>query len=303
MIDLNAVAVFIAVVEAGSLTGGARALGLPKGSVSRKVSGLEAALGARLLHRTTRKLSLTAVGRSYYERCKRGLSEIDAANQSLDESRNAPRGVLRISAPIDFGGGGLGDWVPEFLKRYDQTRVELVLSDRYVDLIEQRIDLAFRTGALQDSSFVSRRLGATRRVICASPTYLRQRGEPRTLNDLREHHAVVYGSAVGETVWRLSGPQGELAVAVDALVAVDSMSFVLQAVLSGLGLALLPEAVARTAVDAGRLRRILEDYATASHGVFAVYPSHRQLSPNVRAFLDLVVEMTRRRAPWLTADA
>ena len=302
MIDLNALAVFVAVVEAGSFTGGAKALGLPKGSVSRKISGLEASLGVRLLNRTTRKLSPTAVGRTYYERCKRGLHEIDAANQSLNETRSVPRGVLRIAAPIDFGAGGLGDWVVAFLKRYDEARVELVLSDRYVDLIEQRIDLAFRTGAFQDLSFVSRKLGPSRRVLCGSSDYLRRRGEPHTPDDLREHRGVVYGNSVEGAVWRLRGPDGDIVISVDAIVAVDSMNFVLQAALSGLGLALLPEAIARAAIDAGQLRRVLDGYATVGQGVFAVYPSHRQLSPNVRAFLDLVVEMTKHRAPWLMVD-
>jgi DNA-binding transcriptional LysR family regulator len=137
VIDLNALAVFAQVVEAGSFTGGARALGLPKGSVSRKISGLEAALGVRLLHRTTRKLSLTEVGRAYYAQCRKGLVELDAANQLVKETRSVPSGTLRISAPADFGGGGLADWVEAFLKRYDQVRIELVLSDRYVDLIER----------------------------------------------------------------------------------------------------------------------------------------------------------------------
>lgn len=297
MIDLNALAIFAGVVEAGSFTGGAKALGLPKGSVSRKISGLEAALGVRLLHRTTRKLSLTEVGRAYYAHCRKGLAELDAAHLLVDETRSVPTGTLRISAPADFGGGGLGEWVEAFLKRYDRTRVELVLSDRYVDLIEQRIDLAFRTGDLSDSSFIARRLGPARRVLCASPDYLDRRGQPEALDDLRGHDAVIYGPSVDGVVWRLRGPNGEATVPVTGRLASDSMTFVLRATLSGQGIALLPEAFARGEFESGRLKPVLERYATAGQGLFAIYPSGRHLSANVRAFLDLVLEMTGQAAP------
>jgi DNA-binding transcriptional LysR family regulator len=302
MIDLNALAVFAGVVEAGSVTGGAQALGLPKGSVSRKISGLEAALGVRLLHRTTRKLSLTEVGRAYYAQCRKGLVELDAANRLVNETRSVPSGTLRISAPAAFGGSGLGDWVETFLRRYDQAKVELVLSDRYVDLIEQRIDLAFRTGQLRDSSFVARRLGPARRVLCASPDYLGRRGRPKDLDDLRDHDAVIYGPSVAGAVWHLRGPEGDAAVPVKARLAGDSMNFVLRATLSGLGIALLPEAFARTEFETGRLKPVLERYGTAGQGVFAIYPSNRHLSTNVRAFLDLVLEMIGQAAPWPLDD-
>lgn len=302
MIDLNALAVFAGVVEAGSFTGGAQALGLPKGSVSRKISALEAALGVRLLHRTTRKLSLTEVGRAYYEQCRKGLVELDAANELVKETRSVPTGTLRISAPAEFGGSGLGDWVEAFLRRYDQVKVELVLSDRYVDLIEQRIDLAFRTGRLRDSSFIARKLGPTRRVLCASPDYLGRRGQPEDLDDLRGHDTIIYGPSVEGAVWHLSGPDGDTAVQVKGRLASDSMTFVVRAALFGLGIALVPETFARTEFDTGRLTPVLERYATAGQGVFAVYPSNRHLAANVRAFLDLVLEMTGQAAPWRRDD-
>lgn len=301
MVDLNALAIFAKVVEAGSFTGGAKVLGLPKGSVSRKVSGLEAALGVRLLHRTTRKLSLTETGRSYYEQCREGLAALDAANRLVNASQAEPRGTVRISAPADFGDGGLGDWVETFLDRYPEVRVELVLSDRYVDLIEQRIDVAFRTGRLSDSSFIARKLAPTRRVLCASPTYLARHGTPATLDDLADHKAVVYGGAASGTVWRLSGPDGEASVPVNARIAADNMNFVRRAALAGLGIALLPEAFARADFSAGDLTSVLADHATVGQGLYALYPSGRHLSAAVRAFLDLVIELTNRAAPWAAA--
>jgi DNA-binding transcriptional LysR family regulator len=298
MIDLNALAVFVSVVEAGSFTGGAKALGLPKGSVSRKISGLEAQLGVRLLHRTTRQLSLTGLGRAYYEQCRRGLIELEAANELIGDATSEPRGVLRVSGPADTGVGGLGDWVNAFLKRYDQVKVELVLSDQYVDLIEQRIDLAFRSGRLRDSSYIARRLGPAKRVLCASPGYLAERGKPAVPDDLQGHDCVLFGSSLESSVWRLSGPEGEVAIPVTARVAGDGMGYVLHAALSGLGVALLPEAFAGAEIAAGRLTHVLDQYATTGQGMFAIYPSNRHLSANVRAFIDLVIEMTEGRPLW-----
>ena len=303
MMDLNALSIFAAVVEAGSFTGAARTLGIPKGSVSRKVSGLERTLGVRLLHRTTRKLSLTEVGRTYYEQCRKGLDELETASRLVDEVQSAPKGVLRVSAPTGFGGGGLGNWVEAYLKLYDQAKVELVLSDQYVDLIEQRIDLAFRTGRLRDSSYIARKLGPAQRVLCASPDYLARRGAPESPDDLRYHDGIFYGSSTEGAAWHLSGPDGDISVPIDARVAVDSMGYVMQAAQSGLGVALLPAAMAGPKIKSGRLQRVLNAYATSGQGFYAVYPSNRQLSVNVRAFLDLVVEKIETQAPWRTADA
>ncbi len=290
MHDLNALAIFVSVVEAGSFTGGAAALGLPKGSVSRKISGLEAALGVRLINRTTRKLSLTDVGRAYYEQCRKGLGELEAAHRLIDETQSVPTGVLRISAPADTGTGGLTGWIETYLRRYDQAKIELVLSDRYVDLIAERIDLAFRAGRLKDSSFVARRLMTNRRVLCASPGYLKRNGVPTSLDDLSTHDGIVHGDSVAGAVWRLHGPEGEVSIPVNGRVAGHNMRVVISAALAGLGVALIPDAVAHSDIKAKRLVRVLDQYAGPELGLYAVYPSSRQLSANVRAFLDIVVE-------------
>lgn len=291
MIDLNALAVFVSVVEAGSFTGGAAALGLPKGSVSRKISGLEAELGVRLINRTTRKLSLTDMGRVYYEQCRDGLHKLDAAHRLIGETQSVPRGVLRISAPADTGVGGLTDWIAAYLKRYDQAKIEVVLSDRYVDLIEQRIDLAFRAGRLQDSTFVARKLVTTTRVLCASPDYLKRRGAPKIVDDLRAYDGIVHGNQVDGTVWVLHGPEGEVSVPVGGRIAGHNMRLVLNAALAGLGIALIPQTIARDGIASGRLRQVLKSYASPEQGLYAIYPSGRQLSANIRAFLDIAVEM------------
>ncbi len=296
-IDLNALAVFAEVAEAGSFTQGAQALGVPKGSVSRKISALEAALGVRLLNRTTRKVSLTDIGRLYYEQCRKGLDELDAAARLIDASRAAPRGTLRISAPADFGGGRFGALIEAFLKTYEQVNIELLLSDDYVDLIEQRIDLAFRSGTLEDSTLIARRLGPTRRILCASPDYLALRGTPETLGELQNHDCIVHGRTADNAHWRFSGPDGAVSVRVNARVAANGMSFLRSLAVRGLGIVLYPEAIARDDIAHGRLSRVLEEYASAESAIYALYPSGRHVSPNVRAFLDMAAEAWSTNEP------
>lgn len=291
MVDLNSLAVFASVVDAGSFTGGAKALGLPKGSVSRKISRLETSLGVRLLNRTTRKLSLTDVGRAYYEQCRNGLAELDAASQLVRDTQSTPMGVIRISAPADSGRGGMGNWIEEYLRRYERTKIELVLTDEFVDLVEQRIDLAFRSGPLMDSSLVARKLAPSYRLLCASPEYLNRRGQPASLDDLREHDCIVHGDSVTGANWHLRGPEGDVGVGVKARIAAGNIGFVQRCALSGLGIALIPEAVVRDDIRARRLINVLDGYSSPSVGLYAIYPSNRHLSVNVRAFLDLVVEM------------
>lgn len=290
MIDLNALAAFVSVVDAGSFTAGAQASGLPKGSVSRKISSLEAELGVRLLHRTTRKLSLTEIGRTYYSLCRSGLSEIELANRLVNQSQSVPGGVLRISAPADSGISKLGEWVAAYLQKYEDTKVELVLSDQYVDMIEQRIDLAIRSGRLRDSSFVARKLAATHRILCASPEYLADRGIPSLLADLEHHDCIIHGHSVTGATWILEGPEGEISVPVPGRIAGHSMGLVLDLACAGLGIALVPHSVAAGEIAANRLVHVLTSHGGPEQGLYAIYPSQRQMSVNVRAFLDLVVE-------------
>ena len=289
MVDLNAVAAFVAVADAGTFSGGAAAIGIPKGSISRKISQLESTLGIRLFHRTTRKVTLTDVGKSYYRHCRRGIDELEAANLEVDERAVTPSGTLRISAPAAFGGGAFAEWIATYLAAYPKAKIELMLSDAYVDLIEDRIDLAFRFGEMKDSSLVARKLSSTRRIVCASPTFVKQNGpltDPRVLSglDCVEHN----DSLVGRN-WQLVGPDGsEFSVRVQPRLAVQSITMVVSAAISGLGIALVPEGAVQKDLASGALVHLLKGYATASQGLFAIYPSSKQLSVNVRAFMDLV---------------
>lgn len=296
MLDLNDVAIFARVVEAGSFTGAARLLGLPKTSVSRRVAELERQVGVRLLHRTTRSLRPTDAGRLYYEQSSAALRTIEAANEQLAEARAEPSGTIRVSAPVGFAGFFLGQTVFEFLESYPKASVELLLTDDKLNLVEAGIDVAFRTGSLTDSTLVARKLGASHKVLCASPDYLAKRGTPEQPADLRLHDCIIAGRSIAGAQWVLEGPDGPQTVAVSGRIAANTMEIATAAVLKGLGIAQLPASAAAPAIAEGRLQRVLPDYAMAVGGVYALYPSSRHLSPAVKAFVELAAERLSRAA-------
>ncbi|RUW91420.1 MULTISPECIES: LysR family transcriptional regulator [unclassified Mesorhizobium] len=296
MIDLNDVIVFARVVEAGSFTAAARLLAMPKTSVSRRVAALEREVGVRLLQRTTRSLNLTDAGRLYYEQSSQGLRTIEEANLRLAEARAEPSGTIRISAPVGFGGYFLIRAVVDFLALYPKTNVELRLTDDKLNLVEDGIDLAFRTGTLQDSTLIARKLGAARRLLCASPDYLARYGMPEGPADLARHRCVIAGPSASGAHWVLDGPQGQETVVVTGRFAANEMQAVLAAALAGFGVAQLPQAMAEGLIDQGRLQRVLEDYTTPAGGLHVLYPSSRHLSPLVKAFIELAAERISNRA-------
>jgi DNA-binding transcriptional LysR family regulator len=289
MLDLNDIQVFARVIEAGSFTAAARLLGMPKTTVSRRIAALEREVGVRLLQRTTRSLSLTDAGRLYYEQSSQALRLIEAANLRLAEAREEPSGTIRISAPVGFGSY-LSATVSDFLAAYAKTRVELLLTDDRLNLVEAGIDLAFRTGILPDSTLVARRLGSTHRILCASPSYLAQRGVPASPADLAGHHCVIAGQSTVGASWVLEGPHGQETVTVSGRFAANEMQAVAAAAIAGWGIAQLPSGIAEPAIRDGRLSHVLADHTTPTGGIHVVYPSSRHLSPLVRAFIELAAE-------------
>jgi len=267
MLDLNDIMVFARVVEAGSFTAAARLLGMPKTTVSRRIVALEREVGVRLVQRTTRSLSMTDAGRLYYEQSSQALRTIEDANLRLAETRAEPSGTIRISAPVGFGGHFLTSAVFDFLAAYPKTRVELHLTDDTLNLVGNRIDLAFRTGILPDSTLIARKLASTHRILCASPDYLARRGVPVASADLARHHCVI---ATGSAHWVLDGPRGQETVAVSGRFAANEMQAVVAAAIAGYGIAQLPYQVAEVSVRDGRLRRVLGDYTTPVGGLYAV---------------------------------
>ncbi|NKK66787.1 LysR family transcriptional regulator [Rhizobium leguminosarum bv. viciae] len=286
MIDLNDIMIFARVTEAGSFTAAARLLGMPKTTVSRRIAALERELGVLLLQRTTRSLSLTASGRLYYEESSQALRTIEGANLRLAETRAEPAGTIRISAPVGFGGHFLQDAIFEFLSTYPKTRVELRLTDDRLNLVENGIDLAFRTGILENSTLIARKLGSTHRLLCASPDYLVRCGSPDVPEDLAHHDCVIAGQSA-QAQWLLEGPHGQEMIAVSGRFAANEMQAVMAAAIAGHGIAQLPYGVADACIKDGRLRRVLDGYTTPAGGLHVVYPSSRHLPPLVKAFIEL----------------
>ncbi|HKE17630.1 MAG TPA: LysR family transcriptional regulator [Kofleriaceae bacterium] len=280
--------VFTRVVQAGSFTAAARALAMPKSSVSRKVSELEDRLGARLLQRTTRKLGLTDAGRLYYERAARIVAEMEEADQAVSQMQAAPRGLLRATAPLSFGM--LGPMVAEYLRRHPDVQVELVCTDRRVDLVDEGFDVAIRAGPLDDSTLIARSLGVLKRVLVASPAYLRRRGSPRAPADLTQHACISFGAGAAPSVWTLHAGERLVEVRITPRYSVNELDLMLDAARAGIGIAWTAEFATLDDLRAGRLKQVLRDWCSSETPVHAVYPTARHLSPKVVAFVDLVRE-------------
>ncbi|MBI4821283.1 MAG: LysR family transcriptional regulator [Deltaproteobacteria bacterium] len=284
--DLNEILVFAEVAESKSFTTAAKNLGIPKSTVSRKIRQLEERLGVRLIQRTTRKLSLTDAGEAYHRSVSGIVAQLQAADEEIIERSSTPRGQLRITAPVDAGEGLLPDVIAEYLNQYPEVSVQVVLTGRIVDLVDEGFDLALRAGRLSDSSLVAKKLADTDWVVCASPEYLAKRGTPRTPLDLEAHDCIVLSD---RNNWKLSGPDGTFEIEVSGRVSGDSFGLVQAAAERGLGIALLPEFRVIDDLDSGKLRQVLAEYSLPPAPFHAVYPSGRQLAAKTRAFLDLLV--------------
>ena len=292
--DLNLVTAFVRVVEQQSFTSAAKALGLPKSSVSRRVTELEEELGVQLLHRTTRKLALTEAGRSYFEQAERALTELQAAAESATGMDTEARGIVRVTAPVDIGVMGLADIVTEFVREYPDIHVEMSLSSKIVDLVEDGFDIGIRAGKSRDSSLVARRLGNAALGLYASPDYLKAHGRPQSLADLANHDCVLFRGKHGKALWRLDGPDGEASsIEVRGRVTVDDMLFVRQAVGTGLGIGLLPTIVIATCKRVGSLdpvERILPEFSMGGAEVAVVTPSGPKRPRRVTLLRDFLVQ-------------
>lgn len=289
MDSLTDIAVFVQVVDAGSFTAAADKLELSKSVVSKYVTRLEDRLGARLLNRTTRRLSLTEVGRAFYDRSRVGLQELEEAEAEVSRLQGAPRGVLRINCPMSFGILHISPALPEFLARYPELSVEMSLDDRRVDLVEEGFDLAIRIGELPDSSLIARRLGPCRHVVCGAPGYFRRHGIPRTPEALRDHNAITFQYQESPREWHFRAPQGHIIrVPVSGSIQMNNSLGLRQALLHEAGVTLTPTFVVGDDIKRGRLQAVLQEYTAIELNIYAVYPQRRHLSPKVRAFLEFM---------------
>lgn len=287
---------FVAVVDAGSFVRGAEALNLSNTAVSRLVGDLEARLGVRLLHRTTRRLSLTQEGEIFHERCKHLLDGIAEAEAELSAHSGEVIGQLRINVPVTFGLMHLAPLWPAFMALHPKVLLDVTLADRLVDLVDEGYDLAVRIARLQESSLVSRQLTSTRMILCASPEYLRRHGVPEHPSDLAQHAVISYTLlAMGEH-WSFEGPQGVVNVKVVPRMRTNSGDTCCAAAVQHQGIVLQPSFLVGTHLASGTLVEVLPQFRSLDLGVYAVYPTRKHLTPKVRALIDFLVDAFRMRA-------
>jgi DNA-binding transcriptional LysR family regulator len=298
MKDLDSVEMFARVVEARSFSGAARRLKLSKSVVSKQVTRLERSLGARLLNRTTRAVSPTEAGAVFYTHCLRILEELEQARLAVGQLHSEPRGLLRISVPVAFGTLHVAPALPEFLSRHAELKIDMVVTDRFVDLADEAFDVAVRITREPEPLLVARKLAAVNRKICATPAYFSKHGRPVKPEDLARHNCLTYTHFNPQDPWRLKGPRGEISVPATGDLTVNDDEALSQAVLGGLGIALLPTFIIGRDLQAGRLEAVLSDYVPLERHIFAVYLPNRQLSPKVRAFIDFLVERFGPEPYW-----
>jgi DNA-binding transcriptional LysR family regulator len=294
---LVAMEAFVRAADGRSFSQAARQMRLSKSVVSRQIAALEAALGARLLQRTTRTLTLTEAGRLYLERARRVLAEVEDAERSVGQLSDAPRGQLRVSAPMSFGFLHLAAAIPAFLARHPDVTVDMSLTDRFVDLVEEGFDVAVRIGRLRDSSLVARRLAPSRLVVCGSPGYLARRGVPRVPADLAGHECLHNTNIEGQ--WAFALPDGGVQmVDVSGRLSANNGDALQAAAREGAGLVYLPSFIVGEDLQAGRLVSVLDGFTTVGATVNAVYPHARHLSPKVRVFVDFLAERFGPEPYW-----
>jgi DNA-binding transcriptional LysR family regulator len=298
MDPLDGIAAFARVVDSGSFSAAARRLQISKSAVSAHVQRLEERLGVRLLHRTTRRLSVTEAGAAYYRHCARILAEAEAAEQAAGALQREPRGTLRISAPDSFGWMHVAPAIPAFLRRYPDLGVDISLSPTHVNLVDEGLDLAIRIGVLEDSPLVVRKLAPSRLVLCAAPAYLRERGAPREPGELARHNCLCTTLLPWGDEWRLVGKRGEVRVAVGGNVRSNNAEMLRAATLDNMGIAVLPSWAVSEALRTGALRRVLEAWEPPATTIYAVYPGNRLMSMKVRAFVDHLARCFGRTPYW-----
>jgi DNA-binding transcriptional LysR family regulator len=299
--DLNEILVFTRVVETKSFTGAADLLGLPKSTVSRKLAQLEERLGVRLLQRTTRKLALTDAGQVYYERCSRIVADAAAAEKLVTDMQSTPRGMLRVTGPIDLSTTFLGPIFADFCSLHPEISIELDASDRVVDLIEDGFDVGIRFGPLNESTFAARRLCRIHMQLLAAPGYLAKRGTPQVIDDLDEHDRVLFTPVTRMQSWELRGPEGEVyELARPARFASNNLAAVRSVLLEGGGIGIAPDFLVATDLARGALVHVLPQWEGHVTEFFAVYPGRQNLPSKLQLFLD---HLTRafNPPPWLNS--
>jgi DNA-binding transcriptional LysR family regulator len=298
MDKLEAMNAFAKVVAAGSYAEAARRLGLTRSAVSKAVMELEQLLGARLLDRTTRRVTPTEAGLAYYERAAAILADVEETEIQISRLHDEPRGVLKINAPMSFGIMYLGEAVAEFMTRYPELRIELVLNDRFINPLEEGVDVTVRIGALADSSLIARRLAPARLALVASPEYLARAGQPETPPELRDHRCLAYGHMAAVHRWHLMQGSEVVTVQITSALCSNNGEVLRTAALAGNGIAILPTFLVGPDIAAGKLVQVLPDNPPAEFGIYALYTPNRYLAAKTRVFIDFLVARFGEEPAW-----
>lgn len=298
MDTLASMQVFAMVVEAGSFAAAAERLELSRALVSKHMAHLEKHLGTRLLNRTTRRLSLTESGSTYFERCQQILKDIEEAELAATQLTSVPRGTLRVTIPLVFGVLHIAPLLADYLSIHPDAKLDFTLDDRNIDLVNEGYDLAIRIGNLAETGLIARKFAKDSVVVCGSPAYFRHHGVPRVPEDLAEHSCLGYSYDDSGNEWRFSGPDGDHVVQVKGHLRANNGDLLRVAALGGAGIVLQPRFLVGADLRAGRLQSVLTEYKSRELGIYAVYPSRKYLSAKVRSFIDFLAERFGPNPDW-----
>lgn len=287
MDNISDIQAFVKIAEYGSFSRAARDLHMPKSTLSRRITRLEDRLGVQLFVRTTRKVSLTEMGEVYYRHCQQIVADIEEAEDAIRQSQTIPSGTLKLTGPAFNGSQFMACFISEFLKQYPDVKLEVTLTNRYVDLVDESFDVAIRGGTLKDSTLVARRLSVVKVVLAASPEYLAKHGRPKRPEDLTKHDCLIMDSPVADRRWPTR--QGG-SVSVSGSLLVNDLDILRQAALAGIGIIRVPMNVVEQDIKDGTLEMLLEDAMSVENGLYVIYPPNRYLAAKVRAFVDFAVE-------------
>jgi DNA-binding transcriptional LysR family regulator len=287
---LDGVAVFVAVINSGSFKAAAESLGHSTSYISKEVSRLEKRLGSRLLNRTTRTISLTDAGKSYYERCQQIVIDAENASRSVSRLQDEPRGLLRVNAPTSFGERHLLERLSEFLHRYPEVNLDIEFNDRIIDVVAEGYDVVIRVGHVSDSTLVARAFTKSRSVVIASPEYLRQHGTPEKASELEDHHCIAYSLLPNPLSWEFKKEDEHVQLKLSPRALCNNSMVMIALACNGIGITRTPLFNCDREVDEGKVKIILEDYEQREHNVYAVYPHRQYLTAKVRVFVDYLVE-------------
>lgn len=298
MDKLDAMNAFVKVVALGSYAAAGRALGITRSAVSKAVMELEQLLGARLLDRTTRRVSATEAGLAYYERCVDIVARVEETEMQVSRLHDEPRGVLKVNAPMSFGALYLGPAIAGFMAAYPDLKIELTLNDRFVDPIEEGVDVTIRIAQLADSSLIARKLAPARRVLAASPDYLARHGIPAGPEDLERHRCLNYGHTTTLQRWRLTRDGEEFNVAINSVMCSNNGDVLRAAALAGQGITALPTFLVGPDIAKGKLKTVLDDVPPTALGIYALYAPNRYLAAKTRVLIDYLAERLGPLPSW-----